>query len=343
MVAILIGGTQGLVALQEQPFGWEVWERTDEAWWGRRVYALANVASAGALLVGTDVGLLRSTDGGTTWTVVLEQMVRAIAANPRDPARFFAGTQPAAVWRSDDGGLTWRGLAGPGTAEERAAWHLPGDTPIETIPVARIAAFASDPRAPETVYAGVEIGGVWRSDDGGDSWRARVAGLPSLAIHALVPHPLEPETLFAATDTGVYRSVDGGESWADRGFDTGAGYTRALLALAPDGAEERPILLAGPAEVDLWGWDEEPDGARSGLFRSDDDGATWYHLGERHGLPDSFDGLISALAVDSDDAHTLWLGTWDGRVYVSRDRGEGWTQVAEDLGQVWCMLPLVER
>lgn len=339
MAALLIGGTQGLVALQEQPFGWEVWERTDERWWGRRVYTLAQGAG-GALLAGTDAGLVRSTDGGASWTTVLDEMVRALVTDPTTPDRLFAGTQPAALWRSDDGGLTWAELSGPGAPVERATWYLPGETPLETLPLARVAACLTDPRAPGRIYAGIEVGGVWRSDDGGAHWQQRSAGLPSLAIHALALHPLEPETLFAATETGVYRSVDGGAGWESRPFDAGAGYTRALLALPPGGAGDGPRLLAGPAEVDLWGWDEEPDGARSGLFRSDDDGAQWHHLGARYGLPDSFDGLISALAVDPDDPYLLWLGTWDGRIYVSRDRGDHWEQAAADLGQVWCLLPL---
>lgn len=340
MGAILIGGTQGLVALQEQPFGWEVWERTDEAWWGRRVYALAHLGSAGSLLVGTDAGLLRSTDGGLGWVPVLDRMVRCLTRDPRDPRRLLAGTQPAGLWRSDDGGETWRELPSPGTPEERAAWHLPGESPLETVPVARVNACLHDPASPDTLYAGVEVGGVWRSDDGGQIWRDCNAALPSLAVHALAPHPLEPETLFAATDIGVYRTVDGGESWDWRSFEAGAGYTRALLALPPAGPHDRPLLFAGPAEVDLWGWDSEPDGARSRLFRSDDDGQTWRHLGAAHRLPESFDGLISALAADPDDPYSLWFGTWDGRVYRSRDRGDSWTQTAEELGQVWCLLPL---
>jgi photosystem II stability/assembly factor-like uncharacterized protein len=233
-------------------------------------------------------------------------------------------------------------LTALGTAEERAEWYLPGDTPLATVPVARVSAFAPDPASPDALLAGVEIGGVWRSDDDGASWRASQAGLDSLSVHAILPHPLEPETFFAATETGVYRTVDGGASWEWRSFDAGAGYTRALAILPPAGTDEPPLLFAGPAEVDIWGWDSETDGARSHLLRSDDDGATWQHLGAAHGLPDSFHGLISALAADPADSYTLWLGTWDGRVYVSRDRGDSWTQTGEDLGDIWCLCPLPE-
>jgi len=342
MATLLIGGTQGLVVLQEQPFGWEVWERTDESWWGRRVYALVIAPANGALLAGTDAGLLRSFDGGESWGLVLEPMVRTLALDPTRPGRIYAGAQPAAAWRSDDGGETWQELAGLGTPEERAEWHLPGDTPLATVPVARVSAFAADPASPDALLVGVEIGGVWRSDDDGAHWRESDEGLPSLAVHAIVPHPLEPETFFAATETGVYRTVDGGANWEWRSFDAGAGYTRALAILPPALADEPPLLFAGPAEVDIWGWDSETDGARSSLLRSDDDGATWQHLGAAHGLPDSFHGLISVLATDSADPYTLWLGTWDGRIYVSRDRGDSWTQAAEDLGDSWCLCPLPE-
>lgn len=336
MTALFVGGDRGLVALQEQPYGWEVWERTDAAWRDRRVFALARTPHG--LLAGTNHGLLRSTDRGQSWTPLLDGQISAIAIDPRDADRLVVGSQPAALWRSDDGGASWRELPPPGTPEERAAWHLPGPTPLETAPLSRVSAIVHDPAAPGTLYAGIEIGGVYHSDDIGETWRARHAGLPSLAIHQLAPHPLEPETLFAATETGVYRSVDGGETWAELPLDAGARYTRALLALPPAHRDDRFTLLAAPAEVDPWGWAEEEDGARCRLFRSVDDGASWEPV--TAGLPDYFAGPVSALIADPDDADTLYLGTWDGRVYTSRDRGRVWLQIAEDLGGIWALCPL---
>jgi hypothetical protein len=338
MANIMVGGSQGIAMLQEQPQGWELWERTDPEWAGRRVWSLAQVP--GAILAGTDAGLLRSVDGGTSWETLLPGDVRVVAPDPADPRRLFAGLQPATAWRSDDGGATWRELTGLGSAEERAGWHLPGATPLETLPLARVSAFAFDPAEPAVVYAGIEIGGIYRSDDGGDSWRACNEDLSSLDVHRLVPHPLEPETIFAATETGVYRSVDRGASWEGRPFETGAGYTRALLALAPDAADDRFVLLAGPAEVDPWGWAEEADGARCRLVRSVDDGATWRPL--TFGLPDFFEGLIATIVADPADPHSLVLGSWDGRVFASRDRGLNWAQIAEGLDEVWALLPLEE-
>lgn len=336
MTALLVGGDRGLVLLQEQSYGWEVWERTDEAWAGRRVRALARTPRG--LLAGTDAGLLRSTDRGVNWESLLAGDIRAIAIDPRDADRFVVGLEPAALWRTDDGGAGWRELPPPGTPEERAGWRLPGPTPLETIPGSRVGTIAFDPTAPETLYAGIEIGGVYRSDDGGATWRSRHAGLPGLAIHRLAPHPLEPETLFAATETGVYRTVDGGERWAELPLYAGATYTRALLALPPDRADERLVLLAGPAEIDPWGWREQEDGARCRLFRSVDDGAGWRHL--TFGLPDFFEGLIAAIVASPDDPDRVWLGAGDGRVFTSRDRGLNWTQIAEDLGDIWTLCPL---
>lgn len=339
MTALLVGGDQGLVLLQEQPYGWEVWERTDEPWAGRSVYALARTPRG--LLAGTAAGLLRSTDRGVHWDLALEGQIRVIARHPREEERYIVGTQPAALWRSDDGGGTWRELTPPGTPEERSAWHLPGATPLETVPLSRVSTIAFDLASPETLYAGIEIGGIYRSDDGGQIWQARHAGLPSLDVHQLAPHPLEPETLFAATETGVYRSIDGGERWERVPLDAGASYTRTLLAIPPDRYDDRFTLLTGPAEVDPWGWNEQEDGARCRLFHSTDDGASWRHL--TSGVPDFFEGLIGAIVADPDYADNLFLGAWDGRVFASRDRGLNWTQIAEDLGNIWALCPLEEE
>ncbi len=336
MSAVLVGGDRGLVLLQEQPYGWEVWERTDEAWAGRHVWALAQTPRG--LLAGTDAGLLRSTDRGVTWEPLLAGNARVIALDLRDADRYLVGLEPAALWRSDDGGAGWRELPPPGTPEERAEWHLPGPTPLETAPGSRVSTIARDPATPETIYVGVEIGGIYRSDDGGATWRSRHAGLPGLDVHQLAPHPLEPETLFAATETGVYRTVDGGEHWEELPLYAGATYTRALLAIPPDRTGERFTLLAAPAEIDPWGWHEQEDGARCRLFRSVDDGARWRRL--TFGLPDFFEGLIAAIVASPDDPDRLWLGSWDGRVFTSRDRGLNWTQIAEDLGAVWALCPL---
>jgi photosystem II stability/assembly factor-like uncharacterized protein len=342
MTTLLVGSTTGLVALHEQPFGWEVWERTDEDWWHQRLYASIASADGTVLLISTATELRRSTDNGTSWTVVLPHLVRTLANDPHTTGRIYAGTQPAGIWRSDDDGATWTTLPLPGTAAEQADWHLPGDSPLEMIPVARVVTLAPDPQVIDRLYAGIEIGGIWCSDNAGQRWQARQTGLPTLAIHHLVPHPLEPETFFVATDTGVYRSIDGGATWEDRGFAAGAGYTRALLILPPTNASEAPLLLAAPAEVDPWGWDDTPEGAICTLYRSTDEGATWEPLGSQHGLAASFPALISTLSADPNDPAAVWLGTWDGRVYRSLNRGDDWQQVAEELGDIWCLLPLPE-
>lgn len=338
MTTLLVGGSQGLVALQEQPFGWEVWEHTDGVWANQPVWALARLDTA--VLAGADTGLWHSDDQGATWRRLLSGHFRAIATHPTLPHVVFAGAQPPAIWQSGDAGATWQPLDSFSTQPEAADWHLPGATPLDRWPGGRISAFAGDPVAPLTVYTSVEIGGVYRSDDGGASWQPCHAGLSSLDVHAVVSHPQEPATFFAATETGVYRSDDRGQQWRALPLDAGAAYTRALLVLPPSGPHERAVWLAGPADVDPWGWAEEPDGARCRLLRSDDDGATWQHITE--GLPTAFAGLISTLVADPADRSGAWLGTWDGRVYRTRDRGLSWQQIAEDLGFIWTICPLDE-
>ena len=74
-----------------------------------------------------------------------------------------------------------------------------------------------DPQTPATLFAGASGGGVYKSTDGGEQWRAVNSGLTNTSAQALVIDPQNPTTLYAGTDSGVYKTTDGGESWSAAG------------------------------------------------------------------------------------------------------------------------------
>ena len=176
----------------------------------------------GRLFAGTDAGLFLSDDDGAAWRFAGlgdREIWQVRGAGART---VYAATQPAALFRSDDGGDTWREL--PALADDPAAadWCLPLTPPQP----ARARALVVDRDDPRRLWLGIEVGGIARSDDGGESWSLdRPGGNPDL--HMMFAHPAAPATLYASTgygrvygeaariegNAGVFRSDDYGATW----------------------------------------------------------------------------------------------------------------------------------
>ena len=115
------------------------------------------------IFAGSQNGPYRSRDGGASWEKLpfpdegLE--VWSILVHPRDPRTMYLGTSPVAVYRSDNGGDTWRKLPGV-TSPGRVKMNFP----------CRVTRLAIDPSNPDEVYAGLEVDGVLRSRDRGETW-----------------------------------------------------------------------------------------------------------------------------------------------------------------------------
>lgn len=339
MSTVFVGGPNGLLALQEQPYGWEVWERTDPEWARRRVNELA-VIPGGTTVAATDAGLWSTDNAGVSWHKLLDGDAINVRTCPNGATSLFAVLYPGSVWRSGDAGRHWEQhgpIAPIGRCLGRDSAHGGGPLPSLT---GRLADFtvACAPGGP--MYAATEDGGIYRSGDGGASWSACRGDLPTTVIHRLVVHPVAPDMVFAATDFGLYRSVRQGDSWELLDVGAGARYTGALVFLARGTLHEPPALLAGICEVDPPGWSAAPSGARCRLYRSTDDGASWHVVDA--GLPPWFTAPVSAFGSQVDDPDCACLGTADGRTYLSRDRGATWTQIGDELGVITSLLLLPE-
>lgn len=191
--------------------------------------------------------LLRSADDGATWTELDIHVPRfivpgltALAVDPSDPDRLYAGTSADGVTASTDGGATWtlgeRGMSrhnafrdiflDPGTATAyvlswaAALWKSvdDGETWVPRNPEPPPATgetfrAAMEPVAPQTLYLGSNLRGVFKSIDGAESWSPANTGLTDLRVSAVAVDPQTPGTVFAATPGGLFRSTDGAGSW----------------------------------------------------------------------------------------------------------------------------------
>lgn len=270
-------------------------------------------------------GLWRSDDAGVSWAPVFDEhdaaSISALAVSPSHPDQVWAGTgetfiiRPAlamgnGIYRSLDGGRTFhhRGLEATG----------------------RIARILVDPRDPNRVYAcalGHSYGpqaerGVYRTDDGGESWDLVLhvdedTGCSDLALDLDHPNRLLAGMwqLRIATHglnsggpgSGVYRSADGGDTWERlSGPVAEDGSGRGLL---PGGAE-RPVgkIAVGIAPSDPDRWYALVEDEAPGFYRSDDAGASWRLTLTHHDLAERAPYYVR-FAVDAADADRIYFAS----------------------------------
>jgi len=250
-----------------------------------------------------------------------------------DPEVVYAGTEPGAVFRSDDRGETF--------TLERALWEHPqrpewgagyGGQAFHTV--------LPHPTDPQSVTAAISTGGVYQTTDGGASWTARNQGVKAgflpegqqypefgQCVHKVARHPDRPERMFMQNHGGVYRSDDEGASWqsiAD-GLPSDFGFPIVVHPHDPDTIYVFP-LSGGDGRF--------PPEAKARVWCSRDAGETWEALGK--GLSDTFyvGVMRDAMCADTHPTAGLYFGARNGTVWASADEGETWREIVEDLPDV---------
>ncbi|MGH9542531.1 MAG: hypothetical protein ACRD2H_11690 [Terriglobales bacterium] len=264
--------------------------------------------------------------GALTWRnlgpAVAGGRVAAVAGVPGNPLVYYAGAAGGGVWKTTDGGFTWKAIF---TKE----------------PVTSIGAIALAPSNPNLVWVGtgeanirndvIAGRGVYFSPDAGATWK--FMGLADAGqIGRIVVSPTDPNTVFVAVlghawapnDTrGVYRTTDGGKTWQRVLYvddNTGA----IDVVMEPGNPM---VLLAAMWQVRRYPWTLDDGGPGSGIYRSLDGGTTWTKL--TNGLPTGPLGRIG-LAMAPSDPQRIYalLEAKDGRLWTSDDLGDHWTMVS---------------
>ena len=262
-------------------------------------------------------GMYRSRDGGKTWTPanagLTASAFRCIAPDPLEPGAILAGTEPARIFRSRDGGETWRELSGITRIAGHEKWFLPYSPRAGALRNV----YAPPDRAGR-LFASVEVGGLLRSDDGGETWTCQSV-IEDEDIHHITGHPDVPDLLYASLGYasltyqgrdddrrrfgGIARSRDGGLTWQKLETD----YTRATL-IPPS----RPdLVVAGPA----------PNVGQDGrIVVSSDGGDTWESASD--GLATPMPDMVELFVAAPDD--TVWAITSGGRLFCSTPGEWSW-------------------
>lgn len=267
------------------------------------------------LCAGTNEGVYRSDDAGDNWTRLngpLNQLVTwSLLLPPHQTGTVLAGTRPAGIYRWTDGG-TWQQV------DARPAQECSG------IIFNRVTTLRADPIEQDRLWAGVEIDGVWTSQDGGTSWRRLGEGLSSADIHGLAIVPRgDRRVMLATTNNDLNISRDDGQTWQPQHVERqfGHAYCRGL-AQRPD----RPDVL-------FLGNGDGPPGSVGAAWRSLDGGETWHKL-TLPCVPNStiWDFAFSSLSPDNVYAYSV-----SGEVYHSADGGERWSKLPREFGEIRSM------
>jgi hypothetical protein len=291
---------------------------------------------------------VHSDDLGATWVepeqapiafpedtgTALERVWQIQAAPANQPDVVYAGVEPHALFRSDDGGVTFSLVRGLWEHPHRTQWTPGGGG-------ACLHTVLTHPSDPDWMMVALSAGGVYRSGDRGATWEPANRGIQAAfmpedqrfpefgqCVHKVAMHPDRPERLFAQNHFGVYRSDDAGTSWQaiETGLPSNFGFPIVVHPQQPDSIYNFPL------KADM---ERMPADGQCRVYRSDDAGESWRPLSK--GLPDDTyyaAVLRDAMCSDGADPAGLYFGTRLGEVFASVDDGDSWTTVARHLPDV---------
>jgi photosystem II stability/assembly factor-like uncharacterized protein len=323
--------------------------------------AAAGLKGAGVsgvrVLAGTRKGAFVLTSDGTRkrWEISGPHFagweVYHVKGSPADPDRLYAsqssGWSGQVIQRSDDGGATWSAAGNQFTYQGTPGTHQWYDGTPHPWEFARVWHLEPSLDDPDTVYAGVEDAGLFRSGDGGQSWQelpklrghksgpSWQPGAGGMCLHTILLDPVRQGRMFAAISAaGAFRSDDAGQTWRpiNQGLQSEGipdpnaevGHCVHRLAMHPS----RPDVLFMQKH-----WD---------VMRSDNGGESWREISGN--LPSDFGFPIDVHAHEPDTVYVVPI-TSDAehfppegklRVYRSRTGGDDWEPLTTGLPQENC-------
>lgn len=251
----------------------------------------------------------------------------AVAGSYKNKNTFYFGATGGGVWKTTDGGSNWKNISDKYFGSSIGAIAVaPSDENIIYVG-----------EGENTLRGNVSEGlnGMWRSEDGGRTWK-NIGLKDGRHIIRILVHPRNPDILWVAVlghlfgpnkERGIYKSTDGGKSWR-----------RTLFVNEQTGASDLvmeagnpSVLYAGTWRVLRTPYSMESGGEGSGLWKSTDAGETWSNITGSKGLPKGVWGIVGvAVAPSNPEKVYAIIENAKGGMYASNDAGETWTLTSSD-------------
>jgi photosystem II stability/assembly factor-like uncharacterized protein len=253
--------------------------------------------------------------------------------SPFDADTVYAGVEDAAIFKSTDGGKTWKEMPGLRAAKGQLWQPGAGGMAVHTI--------LPDPKNEKRMYVAISAAGVFRTEDGGKTWKPATKGIISKwelpdpdaevghCIHRIALHPSRPDVLYMQKHWDVMRSDNAGDLWTEvsGNLPSDFGFPIDVHAHEPE------TVFVVPIKSDS---EHYPPDGKLRVYRSKSGGNEWEALTK--GLPQQdcyVNVLRDSMSVDKLDPCGIYFGTTGGQVYGSADGGNSWNAIVRDFPPVY--------
>ena len=354
-VLLLVGTRKGAFLLSSDSSR-KAWEVSGPHFAGGDVFHMAyDTRDSGTVFIATNdmiwgPEIQRSHDLGRSW-VAAEQGPAFAEGSGRtvsrlwhiepgresEPGAVYAGVEPAALFKSEDGGVTWHEVVGLTAHPSRDEWQpgLGGLCLHSIVP---------DPSDSARMWVGISAVGVFGTTDAGESWHTMNKGVRADFLperypdfgqcpHKVLSHKAAPQVLFQQNHCGVFRSDSGGDELRDltEGLPSRFGLALGLHSQDPDTIYVVPEDSA-LADGEVGGGMRYVSDGKFRVYRSRNAGEDWEPLTK--GLPQGnayLHIMREGMATDSLDPCGVYIGTTSGQIFYSRDDGDNWELLVEYL------------
>jgi photosystem II stability/assembly factor-like uncharacterized protein len=262
-----------------------------------------------------------------------------------EPGSWYAGTSPQGLFRSDDGGVSWKSFSYINDDPQYIEWM--GSVQDGTPDGPKLHSIIVDPRDSKHLYFGMSGGGVHESIDGGKTFAPLIKGMETVeGFDAAVvtyhdPHcirlcPSNPDRLYQQNHCGIYRIDRPSTEWVRIGhaMPKKVGDIGFPMVVHPRNADCVWVFPMDGSTV----WPRVSPGGKPAAYVTRNAGKSWSRLDK--GFPRSNAWWTVKRQAMTNDAHNpvgLYVGTTQGEIWASRNEGATWTCIARHLPEIYSM------